>query len=292
MPAVELPHVFLPCWRDGRLLFFTDVKEGYTSRLSYRVAAATEPGSDMVMRTHKAAITPEQLEKCQATANDGAGLQRFFDIMGAGNLGHLVDQKIANLPPCAAESSHLIYACSYLNFLRKYIVDEEIVKQYEGQKPSQRFNPETALSIYKILSATLQAERASALIEADIPDILKLRGRATTIANLLREVSIVKFDAKEFSKAEAAMLQAVKLHDTEDKWRRLADISQARNQSEKAVDYFLKAEERAPLSPPPALRLATLLVEEKRFEEAKPFLERAEATFPKPVEKLYQAISA
>ena len=143
----DTTHIFLPCWREGRLLFFTDIKEGYSNRLEYRVAAATAKGHLKVERTFKAQISPEQLALCQETAYNAQDLQQFFQVMGSGNIGHLVDETLITLPPCAGKSNRLIYICSYLNLLRKYAVDQQIVKNYEAQTREQRFSSESALAI-------------------------------------------------------------------------------------------------------------------------------------------------
>jgi len=285
-------HVFLPCWRQGRLLFFTDVKEGYSNRLDYRVAAATKPGSTKVARTFKAAISLKQLEKCQTTADDGPGLQRFFKAVGGGNLDQLTDEALLSLPPCAEGVSPLIYTCSYLNMLRKYSVDQTMIRHYEAKPANDRFNLEGSLAVYKMLSAHLQPERASALIDEDIPDFKRLSGASNAMSNLLREVAIIKFDSGDFTNASTFMLRAVELNDSEDKWRRLADFSIAANEPQKAITYLEKAESITPLAPPPALRLAGLLIEDNRADDAIPLLERAEATMPAAVANLRNKIAA
>lgn len=283
-------HVFLPCWRQGRLLFFTDIKEGYTNRLDYRVAAATKPGTTVVERTFKAAISLETLEKCQATADDGPGLQKFFRAVGGGNLDQLVDQDQLNLPPCAEGVSPLIYSCSYLNMLRKYSVDQTMIRHYENQTVKNRFGLEASLAIYKMLSSHLQPERASLLIDADMPNIKKLKGASVAVSNLLREAAIIKYDTGDFEGATKTMLRSVALNASEDKWRRLADFSIAANAPQEAIDYFYKAEKITPLAPPQSLRLAGMLIDENRADEALPLLERAESAMPKPVKFLRNKI--
>lgn len=286
----NLSKIFVPCWRDGRLLFFTTVKEKYTTRIEYIVAAATKPGSGLVERSGKSQITVEELKKCQETADDGRGLQQFFSIMGSGNIGHLVDQDLLKPPPCAGKANVLIYSCVYLDFLRKYSVDQSIVRRYEQAEVAERFDIGITLSVYRILSAHFQPERANELIDADIQDIRSIRGPSGAVANLLRSAAIIKFDVGDFSRAENMMLRAVKLHDTEDKWRWLADICNAGGNSGQAIEYFKRAEEIQPLAPLPALRLAKLLVADENFAQAEPFLERAATAFPKPVQKLRHQI--
>lgn len=279
-------NVILPSWRQGRLLFFTSVTDNYTTRLDYRVAAATMAGETKVSRTFKAPITAEQLAACQQTAEDGPALQQFFGAMGGGNLDKLTSTDAEQLPPCATGANPLIYICSYFNFLRKYSVDQTLVQLYEAREPGARFEAENTLSIYKILSAHLQPERAVALINADIPDIENVVGATTAVANLLREVAIIRHDTGDHGAAIAAMQRAVKLHETEDKWRRLADFAIADKQPHQAIDYFVKAETLSPLAPPPALRMAELLIEAGRSNQAEPFLARAEKAFTKPVQAL------
>ncbi|MBL1435472.1 MAG: hypothetical protein COB08_004660 [Rhodobacteraceae bacterium] len=286
MASVNTAKVILPSWRQGRLLFFTGVMDSYTTRLDYRVAAATLPNDSKVVRTFKANISNEELALCQKTADNGAGLQQFFNVVSHGNLDELTEETSQNLPPCAAGSNALIYTCSYFDFLRKYSVDQTIVKHYEAQDPKARFSIETSLSIYKILSAHLQPERAVALIDADILDTKNIRGASHSSANLLREVAIIRYDAKHPEAAIKAMLHAVKLHNTEDKWRRLADFAMADNSPEQAIEYYFKAEDMAALAPPQALRMAGLLVNAGHVEKAAPFLERIESIFPKQVENL------
>ncbi len=286
-----MAHVFLPIWRAGRLLFFTDIKEPNNGRIGYRVAAATQKGSEVVTRTHKAAINQSELERCQATADDGPALQRFFRQLASGNLEQLTGFSAQDLPPCAEGQNPLIYTCAYFNFLRKYSVDEQIVKNYEAQPPKDRFSPEISLAIYKGLSAYLQPERANALIEQDIVEISDVRGASPLLANLFRETAIVKFDAKRYPDAEKMMRHAIRLRESEDKWRRLADIHIAAGDKTAAIESFLKADRMTPLNSPPALRLAGLLIESQRFDEAEAYLERAASSFPKPVEK-YRAMIA
>ncbi len=286
MTPVKTASVILPGWRQGRLLFFTSVTDTYTTRLDYRVAAATLPNQSTVFRTYKAAITDEALEMCQKTADDGTTLQRFFDVISRGNLDDLAAESGQNLPPCSEGANSLIYICSYFNFLRKYSVDQTLVKHYEAQDPKARFNSESSLSIYKILSAHLQPERAIALINADIPDIQSARGASNSLANLLREIAIIQHDTNAPDAAIKTMLRAAKLHNTEDKWRRLADFAMTGKKPDQAIEFFFQAENLAPLAPPQALRLADLLVNAGRTEDAMPFLERAEPSFTKRVENL------
>jgi len=292
MNISDSAHVFLPCWRQGRLLFFTDVKEGYTNRLDYRVAAATKQGSTKVERTFKAAISLDQLKKCQATADDGPGLQRFFKAVGGGNLDSLTDTNRLDLPPCAEGASPLIYICSYLNLLRKYSVDQTMIALYEAKPVAQRFDLESSLAVYKMLSAHLQPERAGQLIDADIADPAQLKGASNAVSNLLREAAIIKYDSGNFEQASTFMLRAVGLSESEDKWRRLADFSIAAKAPQKAIAYLEKAENITPLAPPPALKLAGLLIEDNRPDDALPLLERAEATMPAPVANLRKKMAA
>ncbi len=286
MTPANIDNVILPSWRQGRLLFFTSITDSYTTRLDYRVAAATAPGETKVIRTHKAAITPEEMALCQETADNGVALQRFFEQVSQGNLDELTEMASQNLPTCANGANALIYICSYFNFLRKYSVDQTLVKLYEARKPEERFEPESSFSIYKILSAHLQPERAAALIDADIPDVLKVRGATNSVANLLREVAVIRHDTGATEAAIQAMRRAIRIHNTEDKWRRMADFSIAGKLPKQAIECYQKAERMAPLAPAQALRMAGLLVEANRPDEAAPFLSRAEANFPKPVEAL------
>ncbi len=281
----DMAHVFLPVWRGGRLLFFTDIKEPNSGRISYRAAAATKKGSLDVVRTHKAPISQTEFERCQATADDGPALQRFFRILSGGNLELLAGVSSSQLPPCADGQSVLIYTCSYFNFLRKYSVDEQIIKNYESRLANERFSPEISLSIYKSLSAHLQPLRASALIDQDIPEISEVRGPSRILANLFREAAVVKFDAASYSQAEKFMRHAISLQESEDKWRRLADIHIASGNQNAAIESFFRADKISALAAPPSLRLAGLLIENQRHAEASPYLERAAASFPEAVKK-------
>lgn len=286
MAPVKSTSVILPSWRQGRLLFFTSVMDNYTTRLDYRVAAATNAHETTVFRTFKAGISNENLAMCQKTADNGVELQRFFHVAGQGNLDDLAGIASQNLPPCAGGANALIYICSYFNFLRKYTVDQTLVRQYEARDPKDRFDSENSLAIYKILSAHLQPERALALINADLPDITKVSGAINLSANLLREVAVIQHDTNAHDAAIETMLYAVKLHNSEDKWRRLADFATAGKKPDQAIEYFLKAENMVPLAPPQALRLAGLLVDSGRAEEAMPLMARAEPQFAKQVEHL------
>jgi tetratricopeptide (TPR) repeat protein len=291
MTAEKTASVILPSWRQGRLLFFVSVVERHTNRLAYRVAAATPPKKTRVLRSFKAPLTADDLAKCQQTADDGVGLQRFFHRVASGNLEALTAATGQDLPPCAAGTDTLLYICAYFDFLRKYSVDQALVQRYEAQAPAARFNPEASLTIYKILSAHLQPGRAGALIDADLPDINTVSGAPRTVANLLRKVAIIRYDTGDPAAAMQAMLKAITLHNSVDKWRRLADFAIADNNPEKAIEYFLTAERMAPLAPPLVLRLANLLVEAGRAAEAAPFLDRIEPVFKTKVERLRAMIN-
>ncbi len=292
MAIANTPNVILPSWRQGRLLFFTSVIDPYTTRLDYRVAAATRPNDTVVFRTHKAPITGEGLAKCQETADNGMALQQFFHMLCRGNLDDLTEISAQNLPPCASGPSPLIYTCSYFNFLRKYSVDQALVKHYEAQTPEERFDREGSLSIYKILSAHLQPKRAATLIDADIPDINRVIGAPKVVANLLREVAIIRHDTGKPAAAIKAMQRAAKLHNTEDKWRRLADFAVADQDKDQAIAFYFEAEKLAPLASPQALRMAGLLVDTGQKAEAEAFLQRAEPAFAAQVGKLRAKLEA
>jgi len=292
MTPANTANTLLPSWRQGCLLFFTSVIDPYTTRLDYRVVAKTNPGETNVYRTYKAAITADELARCQETANDGTALQLFFHSISRGNLDDLVEESSQHLPPCAQGSNSLIYICSYFNFLRKYSVDQTLVKHYEARDPAERFEVESSLSIYKILSGHLQPERAAALLDADLTDIYKINGAMNSVANLLREAAVVRHDTGAHTAAIEIMRRAAKLHNTEDKWRRLADFAIADKNPGAAIDFFLRAESMAPLAPPQSLRVAGLLIDSNQADKAAPFMERAEIAFKPQVESLRAKINS
>ncbi len=286
MTLSDSATVILPSWRQGRLLFFTSVTDKYTARLDYRVAAATMPGETKVTRTYKAPISNEALAHCQETADNGPALQQFFQTVGRGNLDDLTTGAADSLPPCAGNTNPLIYICSYFNFVRKYAVDQTLVRHYEARDPNTRFQIESTLAIYKTLSSHLQPERAAALAAADHDAIEAIAGATKLSANLLREVAVIQHDTGEHALAIETMQRAINIDETVDKWLLLADFATAGKWPDQTIDFFLKAEGLAPLVPPKALRLATLLLNAERGAEAQPFLDRAEAQFEKQVAQL------
>ena len=285
-------QVFLPAWRDGRLIFFTNIVNSSSKRLGYFAAAATKPGKTDVTRTGKAPVNADQLAFCQRIADDGIALQKFFAAMGAGNLDLFTDTIQAKSLPYPENSSPLIYTCLYLDFLRKYAVDTEIIRMYSSSPVKQRFHTDRSVGIYKILSARLQSDIAETLIDADLKQNKKLHGASMMIANLLRECAIVKFDLGKFTDAEDYMLRAAKLHNTADKWRRLADFAQADGDRKKTIEYFLKAVTFGPLPAPAALNLGRCLVEEGNFEQARDYVQQAAKVFEKPAKVLMDKIDA
>ncbi len=285
-------QVFLPVWRDGRLIFFTNIVNSSSQRLGYFAAAATAAGKTDVTRTGKAPINADQLAFCQKIADDGISLQKFFAAMGAGNLGLFTDAIQAKSLPYPENTSPLIYTCLYLDFLRKYAVDTEIIRMYSNSPVKQRFHTDRSVGIYKILSARLQSDTAEKLIDADLKQNKKLHGASMMIANLLRECAIVKFDLGKFAEAEDYMLRAAKLHNTADKWRRLADFAQASGDRKKTIEYFLKAVAFGPLPAPSALNLGRCLVEEGDFEQAREYVQQAAKVFEKPAKVLMERINA
>jgi hypothetical protein len=291
MQNTKPAHVFLPSWRDGRLLFFTDVLEGFAARLEYRVAAATLAGETQVRPSGKVDISADTLALCQATADSGAALQPFFRVMGSGNLGHLVSEGARVLPPCAKGVSPFFYISSYHNFLRKYMGDQMQVQAYEAAPVATRVHPEGTRAIYKILSAHLQPARALALIEADIPALETMEGRPATMAKLWGEVAEIQGDSGDLLGAMATLGKAARHNNTEDIWRRRAAMAIRAQAPEKAIAYFDKADSLFPLAPPAALEMARLLVETGRFGRAEPYLMRAASTHPKPVEQLRKTIA-
>ena len=291
MALTDPSSIVIPSWRGARLLFFISITDKDFMRLDYRVAAATAPGETEVKRTFKAPITAAQLAKCQETADNGPALQQFFHALGRGNLGDLESAAEGQLPPCAEGTNPLLYICSYFNFLRKYSVDQALVSRYEKQSVEARMEPESALSVYKTLSAHLQPERASKLIDADIPDIQRIKGPHIAVASLLREAAIIRFDTGDFPAAIATMKQAIKRQDSPDKWRRLGEFAFAAKQPAQAIEFLEHAESLAPLGPPDSLRLARLLIDADRAQDASGFLERAAQAFPGPVENLRARIT-
>ncbi len=282
----------LPGWSQGRLLFFASATDPQTSRLNYRAAAATKPGETRVFRTYKAPISAQALAKCQETADNGVALQHFFDTASRGNLDELTAKNEPPLPACAEGENTLIYMCSYFNFLRKYSVDQTVVKHYEARTAQERFTPEAALSIYKILSGHLQPERAAALINADIPDLQNIAGPAKHVAKLLQEAAVIRHDTGATDLAIATMQRAIQLHNTTGKWWQLANFAMASNQPEKAISFYFEAEKMAPLVPQHAMRMARLLLDSPTPEKAAPFLDRAEPAFKAQVAKLRAKSSA
>ncbi len=285
-------QVFLPAWRDGRLIFFTNIVASSSARVGYFAAAATEPEKTTVTRTGKAPINSDQLAFCQKIADDGIALQKYFSAMAGGNLDHFTGAIQNKALPFPENTSPLIYACLYLDFMRKYAVDTEIIRMYAISPIKQRFNAERSCGIYKILSARLQSIAAEKLIDADLAQHKKLPGASMSIANLLRECAIVKFDRANYSEAERYMLRAAKLHNTADKWRRLADFALADGARKKSIEYFLKAAGFGPLPAPAALNLGRCLIEEGDFEQARDYVQQAAKMFKKPAAELMKKIDA
>ena len=283
--------MFLPSWRDGQLLFFTDVMEGFAARLEYRVAAATLAGETQVRPSGKAEISADALALCQATADTGPALQQFFRVMGRGDLGHLVEGGARVLPPCAKGVPPLLYISSYHNFLRKYMVDQAQVETYEAAPVAERVHPETTRAIYKILSAHMQPARALALVTADIPALETMQGSPAAMAKLWSEVADIQADSGYPTRAMATLGKAIEHNNTEDIWRRRAAFAMRAQAPEKAIAYFEKADSLFPLAPQAALEMARLLVETRRFGRAEAYLMRAAAAHPKPVEQLRHTIA-
>ncbi len=284
--------MFLPVWRDGQLLFFTNLITRESSRISYTVAAMTAPDSTKLARTGRAPVTPAQFEHCQNIADNGPELQRFFDALGGGNLRALSDLQRQDGLPFPPKGNRLIYACLYLDFLRKYMVDEEIVRMYEQAKPENRFNIEKSLGIYKILSSRMEAERANTLVDQDA-EFFTQKGHANlALANFYRGTSMVKHEVGQDEAAEERMLQSAKFHNTEDKWRRLGDFAAAQGKTDTAIKYYQTAHDMTPLRPPAALVMAKLLIQNGQPEDAKPFVEQITEVFPDAARALLDKIEA
>jgi len=283
---------YLPAWRNGQLLFFTNYCPPNSSRIEYIVAAFTKPNETQLHRSGKAQIDAANFKFCQRLVNDGIELQKFFAALGSGNLEHLAAILRDKSIPSANTKNALIYVCMFLDFLRKYAVDTEITRLYSEGSVRTRFNPDRSVGIYKILTARLQSSEAEKLVDADMEKSSKLQGKPMSIANLLRACAIVKSDLGKYSEAESFMLRAIKRHDTEDKWRRLGDFAYSAGERDKAVEYFLKAHEVKPLPASAALIVGRCLVEEGKFDQARPFVEQAAALFAKPAEVLMEKIDS
>jgi len=280
MLSGKIDRMFLPVWRGGQMLFFTNYSEGGSSRLSYLVAAATEKGATKVVRTGLAAMSNQEIERCQQLADNGSSTQLFFDAVGSGNLDRFSSQLADETLPIPNGSNRLIYICLYLDFLRKYAVDEEVVRIYSQQTPEARFNTEKAHGIYKILSMRMQPERAGALFDEDIK-VFKPAGKPSLgVSNFFRSAAMAKAESSDFEKAEELMLRAVKAHDTEDKWRRLGEFAVQYGNAEKAVEYYYNAHSKTQLPPPSALAMVKLLLEIGKFDEAEPFIQIFEGPYP------------
>ncbi len=282
---------FLPLWRNGRLLFFTNFSEKSAMRQSYIVAAATEAGQTEVKRTQLAGISPEDLEKCQSIANSGPELQKFFDAVGSGNLEKFTSQLDRSTPFFTPQSDRLIYICLYLDLLRKYIVDEEIVRLHETEDASAPLNTEKSHGILKILSARFEPERAAALFDRDLKIYETNPFTNLATANFLRAGAMAKSESGDPQTAEKIMLRAVKMQNSEDKWRRLGEFARANGNDEAAVKYFNTAHALSPLPPSSALIMANLMVKIGDTDQIQPFLDLIAEAFPKAADNIREKIN-
>ncbi len=281
---------FLPLWRKGRLLFFTNYTEKAAMRQSYIVAAATQAGQTEVTRTQLAPVSPEELEKCQNIANSGPELQKFFAAMGGGNLEHFANQLEPSNPFFTPENDRLIYICLCLDLLRRYIVDEQIIKMYEATPKASTLDAEKSHGILKILSARLEPNRAAKIFDSDLEIFNARPFSSLAAANFLRAGAMAKSESGDPESAETAMLRAVNLQESEDKWRRLAEFATTSGKDATAIGYYNTAHALSPLPPASALMMAKLLVKTRKTDDLPPFLETVEKSFPEAAEAIRQKI--
>lgn len=285
-------RMFLPFWRGGRLLFITNFTEGTSTRLNYAVAGATEQGGTKITRTWLASMNDAQLTHCQKIADSGPELQKFFAAIGGGNLDHYLEQLDSQALPFPATGSRLIYICLYLDFLRKYAIDEEIIRIYERTPPKERLNLEKSQGIYKILSLRMESKRACALFDADVKFFRPAGQSSLAAANYFRAAAMAKSEMRSFADAEELMLRSVKLHNTEDKWRRLGEFARAHGDKAKSIEYYLTAHEMTPLPAPSLLALSTMLVEEQQVEKAGHYVDLLNAHYPNAAKGLRSKLEA
>ena len=283
---------FLPLWRNGRILFFTNYTEPGAMRQTYIVAAATEAGKTEVKRTYLAGIGDEDFKKCQHIADNGQELQQFLDAVGHGNLEHFSNQLSKDNPFYTNESDRLIYICLYLDLLRKYIVDEEIVRSYERATITAPLNAEKSHGILKTLSVRLEAERAAALFDRDFAVFESKPASNLAISNFLRAGAMAKSESGNKIDAEKYMLMAVKMQDSEDKWRRLGEFAGANDDPEAAIKYYHTAHALKPLPPASALLMANQMIKAGKVEELQPFLDIFKDVFPNAADEVRKKAEA
>jgi len=260
-------------------------------RQNYIVAAATETGKTSVYRTQLSAIGPDDLEKCQRIANNGPELQQFFEAVGSGNLEKFTSQLNRDSPFFTEQNDRLIYICIYLDLLRKYIVDEEIVRNYENAADSTPFSAETSHGILKMLSARLEPERASEIFDRDLEKFTEKSASVLVAANFFRAGAMAKSEAGNMQDAEIIMLRAVKKQNSEDKWRRLAEFASARGKDKKAIEYYNTAHALSPLPPASALMMAKLLMKIAATDQIQPFLDIVSEAFPAAADTIRKKIA-
>lgn len=283
---------FLPLWRNGRLLFFTNYTEPGALRQTYIVAAATEAGKTEVKRTYLAGVSDEDFKKCQHIADNGPELQQFLDAVGSGNLEHFANQLGKDNPFFTDPNDRLIYLCLYLDLLRKYIVDEEIIRIYEKGPVSTPLNAEKSHGVLKTLSSRLEAERASALFDRDFAIYESKPASNLSIANFLRAGAMAKSESGNKVDAEKYMLLAVKMQDSEDKWRRLGEFAGANDNPEAAIKYYHTAHALKPLPPASALLMANQMIKAGTVEELQPFLDIFNDVFPNAADEIRKKAEA
>ena len=283
---------FLPLWRNGRLLFFTNFTEPGAMRQTYIVAAATEPGKTEVKRTYLAGIGDEDFKKCQRIADNGPELQQFLDAVGCGNLEQFSNQLGKDNPFFTAESDRLIYMCLYLDLLRKYIVDEEIIRLYEKSPVSAPLNAEKSHGILKTLSLRLESARASALFDRDFAIYESKPAPNLATANFLSAGALAKAQSGNRDDAEKFMLMAVKMQNSEDKWRRLGEFAGANDNPEAAIKYYHTAHALNPLPPASALQMANQLIKARKVDDLQPFLDIINDVFPGAADGIRQQAEA
>lgn len=273
-------NILLPVWRGQDILVFMNLTDR-DGRLGWAAVARSQDDGQSFSTLGRLAMPADLLADCvTSTAKIRASLGQSVTLT---NLDALTEHLNAE--------QDLLLLCGYFNFLRKYAVETVQLQSYNAAAPASRFSLAAGLALNKLMLDRFEPVLAAQILDQDFAQARAATGTVVERGEYFRSAARLYEMLNLPQKAADAMTFAVQLQPSDDKWRKAADYHFQAGNFAAAIDSFRAAEALAPLPLPAMFRMGKLLFEADRGEEARPYLEAAQALFAAPCARMLATIA-
>ncbi len=264
-------RIFLPARRGQQVLVFEHREQAEKRRWEFVAAAVGEDPAGPLRPTGVVGLKPADMEDCARAAAALPALEAYLETV------HLLDlatlPRALELPKDAAvvEGSPLFTLTLYLQFRRNCLVSEASLARYNLRPAAERFEVGLSASIYVSLLKQHDLERASALLDEDLPIAEARNAKGREWGYYFGQAAAIRQRNGNLEGAVVMMQTAAEAAPKSEIFRRVGNLQADLGRRDEAIAAFMRAEKLTPLPAHAALKLGKWLLAEERYEEAERF---------------------